>query len=143
MADILKNRHNFLCGLRLCDLEDCTLYLVTNVSQNNCIYVLMPKNLTYHIQSFKWKSKTKLRFESWYADQVTKQIEKGTNIYSVNIETKLSVIKPLHARWLISCYDHMLNSREMIIKAFQMAGITPTAKIEIPDEDPFKDIWLT
>ena len=58
----------------------------------------------------------------------------------MNIETKLSVVKPLHAKWLISFYDHMQNNREMIIKAFHMAGITPIAEMEVPDEDPFKDI---
>ena len=36
----------------------------------------------------------------------------------------------------------MQNNREIIIKAFQMAGITPIAEIEIPDEDPFKNIQL-
>ena len=29
---------------------------------------------------------------------------------------------------------------KMIIKAFKMAGITPIAEIEIPDEDPFENI---
>ena len=80
------------------------------------------------------------KFESWHADQVTKEIEKGRNVLFVNIETKLSVVKPLHARWLISIYDHMENNCEMIIKAFHMAGITPIAEIKIPDEDPFKNI---
>ena len=28
----------------------------------------------------------KHNFESWYADQVTKEIEKGTSAYSVNTE---------------------------------------------------------
>ena len=64
---------------------------------------------------------------------MTNEIEKGTNVYSVNIETKLSVVKPLHARWLVSFYDHMQNNREMIITAFQMAEITLIAEIEIAD----------
>ena len=102
----------------------------------------MLKNLTNHLQpldlnvNVQAKQFRKRKFESWYADQVTKEKEKGTNVYSMNIETKLSVVKPLHARWLISFYDHMQNNREMITEAFQMAGITPIAEIEIPDEDP-------
>ena len=113
---------------------------------NNCVYVFVPKNLTNHFQPLdlnvngQAKQFLKRKFETWYANQVTKEIEKGTNVYSVNIETKLSVVKSLHTRWLISFYDHMQNNREMIIKAFQMAGITPIAEIEIPDEDPFKNI---
>ena len=46
---------------------------------------------------------------------MTKEIEKGTNVYSVNIETNLSVVKLLHAKWLISFYDQMQNNREEII----------------------------
>ena len=41
---------------------------------------------------------------------------------------------------LASFYDYMQNCREMITKAFQMTGINPIAEIEIPDEDPFKNI---
>ena len=37
----------------------------------------------------------------------------------------------------------MQNDSEMIIKAFQMTGITPIAETEIPDEDPFTHIYLT
>ena len=113
---------------------------------NNCVYVFVPKNLTNHFQpldlNVNGQAKPFLegKFESWYADQVTKEIEKGANVHFVNIGTKLSVVKPSHARWLISFYDHMQNNREMIMKAFQMAGITPIAEIEIPDEDSFKNI---
>ena len=92
----------------------------------------MPKNLTNHFQPLldhnvngQAKQFLKRKFESWYADQVTKGTEKGRNVYIVNIETKLSVVKPLHARWLISFYAHVQNDREMIIKAFQMTEITP------------------
>ena len=107
---------------------------------NNCVYVFVPENLTNHFQPLdlnvngQAKQFLKRKFESWYADQVTKEIEKGTNVYSLNIETKLSVFKPLHSRWLISIYDHMQNSREMIMKASHRRNR------QIPDEDPFKNI---
>ena len=71
---------------------------------NNCVYVFVPKNLTNHFQPLdlnvngQAKQFLKRKFESWYADQVTKEIEKGTNVYSMNIKTKLLVVKPLHAR---------------------------------------------
>ena len=106
----------------------------------------MPKSLTAHFQPLDLnvnghaKQFLKRKFENWYAEQVTKEIEKEVNVLSVNIETKLSIVKPLHARWLISFYDHMQNNRQMIIKAFEMAGIIPIATIEVPDEDPFKHL---
>ena len=77
---------------------------------NNCVYVFVPENFTNHFQPLdlnvngQAKQFLKRKFESWYADQVTKEIEKETNVYSVNIETELSVAKPLHARWLIKAF---------------------------------------
>ena len=106
-----------------------------------CAFVFVSKSLTAHFQPLDLngnghaKQFLKRKFENWYTEQVTKEIEKGVNVLSVNIETKLSIVKPLHARWLISFYDHMQNNRQMIIKAFEMAGIIPIATIEVPDED--------
>ena len=111
-----------------------------------CAFVFVPKSLTAHFQPLDLnvnghaKQFLKRKFENWYAEQVTKKIENGVNVLSVNIETKLSIVKPLHARWLISFYDHMQNNRQMIIKAFEMAGIIPIATFEVPDEDPFKHL---
>ena len=67
------------------------------VLANNCVYVFVQKKLTNHFQPLdlnvngQAKQFLKRKFESWYADQVTKEIEKGINVYSVNIETKLSI----------------------------------------------------
>ena len=111
-----------------------------------CAFVFMPKSLTANFQPLDLnvnghaKQFLKRKFENWYDEQVKKEIEKGVNVLSVKIETKLSIVKPLHARWLISFYDHMQNNRQMIIKAFEMAGIIPIATIEVPDEDPFKHL---
>ena len=41
--------------------------------------------------------------------------------YAIDIDTKLSAIKLVHARWIISLYDKFRNDPEMIIKAFDMA----------------------
>ena len=115
--------------------------------ENHCAFVFEPKNLTAHFQPLDLnvnghaKQFLKRKFENWYSEHVTKEIEKGINVFSVNIEMKLSIVKPLHARWLISLYDHMQNNRQVIIKAFEMAGIIPIAIIEVPDEDTFKHLY--
>ena len=55
-----------------------------------------------------------------------KELDSGKNIYQVDIETKLSTKKPIHARWIIRLYNKFRNSDEMVIKAFQVASITET-----------------
>ena len=133
------NMPNDETALLIFDVKDVIL-------ASNCVYVFVPINITNHFRPLDLnvngpaKQFLKRKFESWYADQVTKEVEKGTDVYYVTTETKLSVIKPLHASWLISFYDQMQNNHEMIIKAFQMVGITPIPETETPDEDPFKNI---
>ena len=50
-------------------------------------------------------------------------------------------MKPIHAQWLISLYEKLRNSGEMIKSAFKNALIIEEVdNKEIPDEDPFKHL---
>ena len=101
----------------------------------------MSPNLTNHFQPLDLNvnshAKTFLKetFQEWYAQQVQKELESGKNIYQVDIETKLSIMIPINARWIISFYGKFRNSDEMVIKAFQMASITEALTNENMEED--------
>ena len=71
------------------------------------------------------------KFECWYAQQITNQPEGGSSVYNVQIPWKLSVIKPIHPKWLLSLQDHLRNSSDTIIKGFAMAGIKDELVIEL------------
>ena len=58
----------------------------------------------------------------------------------IQIPLKLSIIKPIQAKWLLGLYDHLRNSSETIIKGFKMAGIKEALEMEFPLEDPFADL---
>ena len=48
-------------------------------------------------------------------------------------------MEPIHVRWLISLYQKLRNSGEMIKLAFENASIMEAIENkEILDEDPFK-----
>ena len=81
-----------------------------------------------------------LKFEEWYAEQVKKQLDQGKDIYDVDVSMKLSDIKPKHANWLIGLYDHLRNSKEMILESWKMAGLEEAFDSELPPEDPFADL---
>ena len=53
---------------------------------------------------------------------------------------QLSILKPIHARWLISLYDYLRTQQEMIKKGFETAGICEALEIELESEDPFEDL---
>ena len=58
----------------------------------------------------------------------------------VKVNTTLSVMKPIHARWIIGLYDHLRNSQEVIIKGFETAGISEAIRLELDPDDPFSDL---
>ena len=61
-------------------------------------------------------------------------------ILITDVNTKLSVMKPIHARWLVGLYDHLQNKPEVIRKGFEMAGIVEAVTRELEPEDPFEDL---
>ena len=68
-------------------------------------------------------------------------------ILITDVNTKLSVMKPIHARWLVGLYNHLQNKPEVIRKGFEMAGIVEAVTRELEPEDPFEDLvadyWAT
>ena len=61
-------------------------------------------------------------------------------MYDVEVPLKLSVLKPIHANWLIGLYDYLRNNQDMIRKGFEEAGINEALSIELEQEDPFHDL---
>ena len=70
----------------------------------------------------------------------SKQVDKGIDVYSIHVNTTLSVMKPIHAHWLVGLYDHLQNKPEVIRKEFEMAGIVEVVTKELEPEDPFEDL---
>ena len=63
----------------------------------------------------------------------------------VDIDLKLSVLKPLHASWLIELFDHMTSpdGKAVSLKVWEVAGITDAVKKAtsgLPSLDPFHNI---
>ena len=42
----------------------------------------------------------------WYACQVQLQIESGQKIEDVRVDTRLSIMKELGAKWIVAAYDY-------------------------------------
>ena len=76
----------------------------------------------------------------WQADN-TQQV--GTKLEDTNIEFRLSVIKPLHAKWLVEYYNHISSEAGTEVIANGLAGIYDTirsGKSSLQSIDPFNDI---
>ena len=86
------------------------------------------------------KKVLKKKFEEWYVKEISSQMEKGRDVYEVEVPFKLSVMKPIHARWILGLYDYMLKSGDFIQKGFKIAGSDDAINLELEPEDPFEDL---
>ena len=66
-------------------------------------------------------------------------------MHDINIDLKLSKLKPLHAEWLVELYNQMSTAegQKIIHSAWKASGITEamkTGKASLQPLDPFHDI---
>ena len=98
-------------------------------TKNNCELVIVPHNLTNKFQPLDIsinqvaKKFVSHKFNSWYADRVSAQLSNGTSPADVQVSLKLSILKPLHAKWIVDTYNHLKEQKDSIIKGFESAGI--------------------
>ena len=96
--------------------------------EGNHIHVVMvPANCTDRLQpldvSVNKPAKTFLRqqFHQWYAEQICQHLQEKTDVTPVDL--RLSVVKPLGARWMIQLYDYMKSKPEIVQNGFKAVGI--------------------
>ena len=72
-------------------------------------------------------------------------MDAGQELDSIDIKLQLSIIKPLHAKWIIELYNEMTSedSREICLKGWIVSGIKKVVDMELsnlPQLDPFEDV---
>ena len=123
------------------------------LDDNNTKLRKVPANMTYLYQpldaqaSVNGESKKfmKQKFTNWYSSEVLKEMDKGKEVDAIEIKLKLSVMKPLHATWLIDLYNHLTSpeGQEICIKGWKVSGIYDAVNMtsaNLPSLDPFADI---
>ena len=119
--------------------------------ENNILSVIVPSNCTDLLQPLDLsvnkplKDHLKRSFQSWYSDQVSKQLQDGRQPEDIKVDTKLSIMKPLGARWITSAYDYLRSQSDIIHGGFSAAGIVEVLGVDgddtdDSDEDPFQDL---
>lgn len=100
---------------------------------NNILVVRVPANCTNRLQPLDLsvnkaiKDCLKSKFQGWYAEQITQQLkEKPTEVRPADL--RLSVMKPLGAKWLIDAVSEIKVRRELIVNGFHNAGISEAVK---------------
>ena len=121
------------------------------LKEKNILFVKVPNNMTHLLHPLdlsvnSWvKRWIRQQFSDWYAEQIRLNLDEGKTLESIDIKMPLTVMKPLHARWLIKLYNTMTTGegKQVIKIGWEAAGITEAIKISsknLPSVDPFRNI---
>ena len=71
-------------------------------------------------------------------------MESANSADKIEVDLRLSVLKPVQATWLVNLYNHLTGSmgKRHIAKGWRKAGISELAqgKTTLSPEDPFENI---
>ena len=101
------------------------------LEENHCLPVKVPANHTDLFQPLDLtvnkpaKAFVSNKYQQWYADKVSKQMSQGVTPHDVKVDVKLSIVKPLHAEWVVEYYQRMqlASSKAIITNGFKKAKI--------------------
>ena len=105
----------------------CTQRIFDLIDENHCVTAFVPANLIHLFQPLDLaingvaKSFLKSKFSEWSSKKIAKALDKdkGQNIHEVKVDTTLTIMKPIHAQWIISLYDRLRNDVELPKKSFK------------------------
>ena len=114
----------------------------------NIVLVPVPANMTHSFQPLDLtvnasaKMFMRKQFTEYYSTAVRSQLVNGQEVEDIEVDLRLMSLKPLHAQWLISMYNHLMSTdagASIIVKGWKKSGICCVldGSSEIPSEDPF------
>lgn len=104
----------------------CVPSVLKLLEENNIHYLFVPPNTTDKLQPLDLsvnksaKDFMKSKFQEWYSSVIEKQLQDDIE---EEVDMRLSVMKPLSAKWTIELYDYFLSRPDIIINGFRAAGI--------------------
>ena len=85
------------------------------------------------------------KFSEWFSRQISIGLGNGQELEDIQIDYRLSVLKPMHAKWLISFYDFMSSPKGKVViaRGWRKSEILDAVEMglsKLPVLDPFNDI---
>ena len=100
---------------------------------NNWTNYFQPLDLTVNKSS---KDFLRKQAQSWYSQEIVKQMEAGKRSDEIKVDVRVSVVKPLHAKWIVQYYDYARGKPQLIINGWKESGIMDNLSKNI-NLDPF------
>ena len=109
--------------------------------------VAVPPNMTHFFQPLDLtvngsaKKFMQNQFSKYYSNAVKMQIDSGKPLDEIEVDFRLTTLKPLHAQWLIALYNYCTSEKgtHVIAKGWKKSGITGVIdkSTVLPAVDPF------
>ena len=125
--------------------------VLSKLASLNIEIVSVPANMTHFFQPLdltvngQAKKFCKEKFTTWYSQEVQRQLDSGTSFEDIEVDFRMSVIKPLLAGWLVALYDYLTGAegRRCIFKGWEKAGVKEIVNSDkpLPPVDPFEEIY--
>ena len=121
------------------------------LKDNNILSTKIPPNMTHVFQLLDLtvnkfaKYFKKGMFSTWLSRQISLGLESGVELDDIEVDYRLSVLKSLHAKWLVELYNHMPTDegKEVVANGWKKADIFDAIRLGssgLPSLDPFADI---
>ena len=77
--------------------------------------------------------------QTWYSGPICEKTKAGKLPLEIKVGNQLSVVKPLHAKWVTKVYHYIRSKPEILCNGWRKSKMIEhiNKKIEV---DPFKDI---
>ena len=112
--------------------------VITEVKRSNCKMCATPNNMTNIFQlldlSINRSCKSFLCREAqcWYSLQIEKQMKEGKKAHEINVNTRINIMKPFHAKWVVHSMiiwkiivtSSWLDGENLKLKKFSVANRT-------------------
>ena len=108
--------------------------VLAKLQNHNIHQVFIPAGCTGELQpldvgvNLEFKQLIKNSFSRWYAEEVKEALDQGVAVNDVRVDLRATVVKPLHANWLISTITTLSDKKDTIRKPFETVGILDTTE---------------
>ena len=105
----------------------CTEKILKLLDANNINCAIIPANCTDQLQPMDLsvnkcvKDYLRTQFQEWYAKEIIAQSTSPSEM--VPVDLRLSIVKPLSAKWIMKTYDYLKSNTQIISNGFRVAGI--------------------
>ena len=118
--------------------------VVTEVKRSIGKICAIPNNMTNIFQPLDLSVNRSCKFflrreaQPWHSLQIEKQMKEGKKAHEINVDTRISIMKPLHAKWVVLFYDYTKNHSDIVLAGWRKSKIEEVFNSEEDlESDPF------